>query len=251
MELTGLYIPSAAVSPEAPAMAEDVKAAFEGGSTTGRLSFTIPAKTAGGTTLTGDVTYTVVLNSDTLAKGTAQPGTQVTVDVKATTGMQRFTITLGNSHGTSAPARTNLWAGMDTPAQVNGLTLLSRVKGLVSLSWKAPAAGEHGGFVDASKLTYDILRLPDSLKVATVGGGQTAIVVPGTQSSANGIGVSAVYDDGESEIVRAVTTGLTGITTGPAAGSVYNIDGTCAGTSMKHVGRPGVYIVGKKKVVKK
>lgn len=59
-EITGLYI-LPHVDKGAPAKVSDLKASFSNGSTTGKVSFTMPSATKGGETLSGNINYKVYL----------------------------------------------------------------------------------------------------------------------------------------------------------------------------------------------
>lgn len=166
-QYVGLYIPEPEAEDDAPAAATNVQASFEGGATTGSVSFTIPTKTYAGGTLTGDVSYTIYINDTEAATGTAAAGATVTEEVTAEDeGEALVSVVLENGAGTSPAAKTSVWVGADEPKAPTDVRLM--LSGSVAkLSWTAPTEGVHGGYVDPDQLTYDIVRYPDNTTVAS------------------------------------------------------------------------------------
>lgn len=151
----------------APMAATGLKAQFDGGSLSGKLSFGIPATAYDGSTLDGTVAYTVTDNGAKTAEGTAAPGETVTVDVTVeTAGQHKFAVTLANGAGESKQAVTSLWVGADEQASASDVTL-DIVDGKAVLTWKAPERGLNGGYIDPATVSYDIRRYPDGEAVAT------------------------------------------------------------------------------------
>lgn len=162
--ITFLYVKEA-VADGAPAAAADLKATFVGEAQGGLVSFSIPTKTHGGQTLTGKVQYTVSDNGKEIAQGEATPGENVALQVSADNGSHAYSVVLSNAAGKSNAAQVKVWVGKDVAQAVAGLTL-SIKGGKTSLSWSAPTQGAHGGYIDPTKVTYDVVRFPDSVVVA-------------------------------------------------------------------------------------
>ena len=68
--------PDATPPAAAPAAVADFRIAFDGGSTSGTVSFTAPTKTYGGASLSGSVSYTVKANQRTIASARPRPASR-------------------------------------------------------------------------------------------------------------------------------------------------------------------------------
>lgn len=153
-------IEAAAGAPGAP---ENLQAEFEGSSLSGIVRFTAPALTHGGDPLEGEILYTVTSDKETIGEGTTSGGavTECPVTVAAA-GIYEFKVTLSNSAGVGDNATVPpMYVGLDVPSYVENLSL-SRGEGdnEFIVTWDAPLAGAHGGFVDPSVVKYRVRRLP-------------------------------------------------------------------------------------------
>ena len=106
-EITGLYI-LPHVDKGAPAKVSDLKASFSNGSTTGKVSFTMPSATKGGETLSGNINYKVYLG-DQKKEGTAAAGKTVQLDATLPEGRCKIVVTTSNAKGESERTATSLW----------------------------------------------------------------------------------------------------------------------------------------------
>lgn len=164
-QLQGIVIPDA-VDGNVPARVEDAQLIFTDSTTNGTLMFTAPDKTYNGNVLTGTVNYTVSNNEgQTIASGSAQAGTAVSINVTLPEGAQRVGIVVSNDKGNSREAFANAWVGFDTPshpenAKLNKDSLTAKV------TWDAPSYTLHDGYM--GDLSYDVFRYSenDSLQVA-------------------------------------------------------------------------------------
>lgn len=166
-QVVALHIAEPAADDAAPAAAENVAAHFEGGSLSGKVSFTAPTLTYGGETLEGQLDYTITTGGTTLASGTCQPGEQIEAGVTVdTNGEKEFTVRTSNAAGMSPKADTKTWVGYDnTVAPLS--PRFSYADGIASVTWQAPDTTVHGGYIDRENLTYNIVRYPDNEVVAT------------------------------------------------------------------------------------
>lgn len=167
-EVTGLYILLPEASDEAPAAVTTLSASFTNGSTTGTVSFTAPTTTYDGSQLEGTITYAISINGEEKATGTTTPGAVVTANVEnAPEGTATIEVTLSNDKGKSPKAQTSMWIGPDEPLEPKAITVTANeAQGTVALSWQAPTAGVHDGYVNASDITYTVTRQPDDTIVA-------------------------------------------------------------------------------------
>lgn len=168
-EITGLFI--LPQSPDkAPSAVTTLTADFPQGALTGTIDFMMPTTTNDGTALAGAIGYRIAVSGDTLT-GTAQPGSKVSRTLTLEKGQRKVVVTATNDAGSSDKAVVSLWLGADTPAAVGDLRLRRTAttadgRQQATLSWTAPVAGEHGGWIDTSKLTYTVVRQPDGQTIA-------------------------------------------------------------------------------------
>lgn len=162
MEISCLYIPKEEADDDAPAAVSDLTAHFECGSLTGCVTFTMPTETYGGDALTGTFTYLVVANGDTIATAEAGAGTQVTVPVTVTTGINELSVFTKNVAGRSPQSnKYSHWIGYDVPAAATDVHFdFDAATSLATLTWTAPATTLNDGYMDAAALTYDVVRYP-------------------------------------------------------------------------------------------
>lgn len=78
-------------------------------------------------------------------------------DEVETSGEYTYTIVARNKGGESEKVEVSSYIGYDEPLAVNGLDV-KVVDGCPSLSWQAPQAGVHQGYVDVEALTYTVMR---------------------------------------------------------------------------------------------
>lgn len=166
-EITGLYI-LPHVDKGAPAKVGDLKASFSNGSTTGKVSFTMPSVTKGGEALSGNLTYKVDMGGQ-IKEGSAAAGQAVTVDATLPEGRCKFVVTTSNAKGESERAAMATWIGKDTPATVTGLTLKRTLDKGLKLQWNAVATGAHNGYVNTANVTYKVVRQPDGKTICENG----------------------------------------------------------------------------------
>ncbi len=163
-EMAVLYVPTPLAEDGAPAAVTDLTALFADGQTTGHVSFTMPTETFGGGALTGEVSYTISVNGTDATRGKALPGAKVTEQVATAGGDTKIVVVCSNDAGTSPNAKCAQWVGYDEPKAVTDLAINLDGK-TAKLSWAAPTEGEHGGYM--GHVTYDVVRYPDSVAVAT------------------------------------------------------------------------------------
>lgn len=161
----GLAVPEATPADAAPAAPTDVNVKFENASTTGYMTINTPSKTYGGSSLSGELTYTVRSGQHEIATGKVNAGSSATIKVTAPEGMNYFTVTLANAAGKSKAAKVSAYVGYDKPKQVSFARLKIDKSGNATVTWGAPSAGQNGGYVGTLK--YDVTRYPDGKKVAT------------------------------------------------------------------------------------
>ena len=163
-QVLALTVPATTAAPEAPARIEDLKFVFDKGNTTGRIRFTAPSKKINGEPLTGNLTYYVVANNDTVKKGVAVAGSKVDDEVTVPGGDTKFLVTTANGAGSSPKTRYKAWVGYDIPADIERVKF-SYDGTTAVVTWTAVTQGQHGGYVGDVK--YDVKRMPDGAQVQT------------------------------------------------------------------------------------
>lgn len=162
----GMYIPGPLSSDGAPAAPEAPALDFKNGELSGTVTFTVPDKNFGGETLKGEVEYLLRANGSLFARGTASPGETVRANGKVDAdGEHKFVLELSNAAGRGPKSNASQWIGHDTPVKLTSASL-TYADGLFTIAWEHPNATEHGGYMDQSLLTYDVIRLNDNATIA-------------------------------------------------------------------------------------
>ena len=192
-QIYALSIPEPATADGAPAAIDDLAIAFDGPSFSGTATFTAPSTTYGGASLTGTVNYYVVAGADTLARGTTTAGSKVEAAISVKNGgALSFKAITTNAEGESPKAICKKYVGYDTPMDIDAVTLSANERtGEMTVSWIPPVMGVNKGYV--GDLTYDIVRYPDGVTVATgVKGIEYTETLNATEMKAYHYGVTAV-----------------------------------------------------------
>lgn len=169
-QIYGLAIPETTPADDAPAAPTAVSVTFENGSTTGWLTLNTPSKTYGGGELTGTLNYSVRSGKKELLTGTIPANSSTSVKLTAPEGMNYFAVTLSNAAGKSKATTTSAYVGYDQPKQVSYARLkIDASTGKATVQWGSPSGTVNGGYLGT--LTYDIVRYPEAVKVASGIGG--------------------------------------------------------------------------------
>lgn len=163
-QITGLYIKQDLTLKAVPQTVSNLSVDLTG-LTSGTVKFTMPTKDVKDQALSGSLKYTVRLNGVVAKTGTAAAGAAVTTDFTTTiSGMTSVSVTaeIAASSTTpaavSAPISQSVRLGYDQPKKPTALKASAKGQN-VTLTWKAPTAGVNGGFFDADKLTYTVVRV--------------------------------------------------------------------------------------------
>lgn len=165
-EVCGLYFPTAAVAPVAPAMPEGAALDFVAGELTGKLRFTAPSKSFGGGNLSGTLNYTVTMDGTRIAIGSAAPGESVAVDVTVpASGSYNFIINTSNVGGNGQPAYLNGYIGYAKPQAPSAVSLIYG-DNTFTLDWQPVTAAATEGKFNAGDITYTVTRYPGAVTAA-------------------------------------------------------------------------------------
>lgn len=170
-QFVGLYVESVIVSPDAPGESSQIACNFPNGSTTGTVSFIAPSLTYCGNTLTGSLSYAVLVDGEEKATGTTTPASQTTSPAFSTTqGTHIISVVVSNGSGKGAEAKISAYIGKDTPEHVSNVVLArGNSDNDIVLTWDAPTEGVHGGFLDLDAVKYRVRRMPDYVTVTENG----------------------------------------------------------------------------------
>lgn len=166
-QFVSLYITDTEAPAAAPAaVGRPQLKADSNGSLSGNITFTVPSRTFGGETLTGDINLNVWFDGENLKGEQVAAGTAMTVPVTTTEGNHYIAITTDNEAGFSPLRYIYQYVGYDTPQAVTDV-VFTLENNQNTITWKAPTAGINSGYIDTANLTYDIIRMPDEVTVAT------------------------------------------------------------------------------------
>ena len=149
---------------KAPAATTDLAFTFDGGSTDGTISFTVPATAFDGSALSGNVRMSVWLDGELIANQVSvAPGSAQSFAREVENDNHYVYVLFENAAGYSPVNSLYVYAGYDTPLPVTNVNLVVE-DGVSHLTWDAPAAGVNGGYLDG--MTYTVVRMPGSVVVA-------------------------------------------------------------------------------------
>ncbi|MDE6714999.1 MAG: choice-of-anchor J domain-containing protein, partial [Muribaculaceae bacterium] len=171
--MMGIYVGPAAVEDEAvPNVVSDLSLNFDKASLEGVMQFTLPVNLYGGPTGTSQLGYTVYRNGevvkDVAPHDSVKWGSIVTLkEVVPALGKYTYYVKAKNRSGEGPRAEETLWVGNDYPASVGTPLLEYSADSLrFNISWTAPKKSANGGYIDLSKLTYNVYD-KDGKKIAT------------------------------------------------------------------------------------
>ena len=166
-----LWVGDKVVAQGVPAAATDLAADFANGELTGKINFTAPEKTYGGQTLTGDLTYKVLVDGVENMQGSTQAGKATIAEVTTTQGLHDFAVIVINAEGDGDKAEIkNIYVGHDTPKQVKNVKLVQGgATDKLTLTWDAATEGMHNGYVDPTEMKYQVRKMPSGEIVDNAG----------------------------------------------------------------------------------
>lgn len=136
------------------------------GALDGTITFTTPSKTFSGENLSGKVNLDVWLDGENLKGEEVEAGTAINIPVTLEEGNHYINITTSNEIGFSPMRYIYQYAGYDTPV-APGSPRMEFVDNINKVTWSTPEGGVNKGYVDFDNLTYDVVRMPGNVKVAT------------------------------------------------------------------------------------
>lgn len=167
----GLYIPFVLAGENAPSSVSKISVIPEAqGALEATLNWTCPTMTFGYEPLTDLKSIKILRDGVQVAELTdAAPGKAMSWTDKNVpeNGYHEYTIVAFNEAGEGERAYINRYIGLDIPAKVTGVKV-DKVDGCtdLKLSWTASTGGANNSYVDPAKVSYRIVRYPDSVVVA-------------------------------------------------------------------------------------
>lgn len=170
-QIAGLYVPFAASEKGTPSAVSDFECVpGANGATTVALYWMNPTQTFDGKELSS-LTDIKVYRDRELIKTFENPeiGEEMSYtddlgDVKG--GYHFYSVVASNSVGEGAEEKVRIFVGRDIPADITTLTLQHDGYDKAVISWNQPELGPNGGYVDASSLSYKVVRKPDGRVIA-------------------------------------------------------------------------------------
>lgn len=158
----------------APARPTITSFTASGNSSNATAAWTLPTKTVGGDNL-GKLDVKVYINGTLKKEYTdVEAGAQMTESfTNLSSGLNTLRVETENPAATGEWSDRITWIGMDTPTAPRNIRTTRTDKFHAFVEWDAPAAGQHGGYFDASKCKYRIER--------TTADGQTDVLVKVTR----------------------------------------------------------------------
>lgn len=155
-EMAGLYVDAPIALDTAPAVCSGLSADFEGEALSGKVSFKTPTTLYDGTTATGKMDVTVLMNGALV--NTVQgldPGATGSVNVSVpAAGRYVFTVYAANSSGDGPKTGVTVWVGPDAPSATTATAKYEN--GTMTISWLPVSEGINGGYLDPAEISYTI-----------------------------------------------------------------------------------------------
>lgn len=167
-EFSSLYSEENGAVDGAPAAAQNLKLTYDqDGGLTGNITFTAPEQTYDGNSL-GQSTLNVWLDGTNLKGTETNAGEQVTIPVTLTEGNHYIAVNLNNDNGYSPLSYVYQYAGYDTPEKSKEIIFVSnKTAGKDTVTWAPTDSGVNAGYIDKANLKYTLVRMPDSVTVAS------------------------------------------------------------------------------------
>lgn len=166
----GAWVVSPKAPAKAPATVTKLSVDFgQEGSHVGTINVTAPSTTFDGSELSGNVTIKMTVDGNEAGSISIAPGAAGTIaEVDFTkSGEHKVVATASNDEGDGPAGSIIAYCGPDTPSPVTDVKMTVDGDGTATLDWEAPTGGIHNGYFNADLLTYDIMRYPDEVAVAS------------------------------------------------------------------------------------
>lgn len=207
-----------AESPNVPTKASATPAT--GGALNADVTFTLPLATVDGVAYPAGTELRAVVTGDTEVSATGAPGETLTVNVRTVQGDNRIRITPWCGQAIGLPIDVTVYTGIDVPTAPPSLSSETDEDNInMTLNWSEPTEGEHKGFLDPSKISYQLHAFNQMfgwIPFDAVGEGVTTYNFSGEEEDFDGglvyvrLGVSSQNAAGSSKFLTA-TGGVLGV----------------------------------------
>lgn len=165
-EFVGVFSKTPVFAADVPEIPASLMLTFAESALSGKATFTMPSLTYGGTALSGELDYEVLVDGVVKASGKANAGSMVSIDLNVERGERAVSVRAKNNAGSGPEYICKQYFGLDVPASVAKVTA-TRTQSGASIKWEAVTEGAHGAKFDPSTVTYNVTRFPDNVVVAS------------------------------------------------------------------------------------
>lgn len=110
--------------------------------------------------MSGNLTYTVTANGNTVAEGTTACGAQVNADFTVeNAGRYEIVAYVTNSAGDGPKSKTDIFIGKGIPSMP--VVKATYADDTFHISWEPVTTTVDGGYINPAEVVYDIMRMPD------------------------------------------------------------------------------------------
>ncbi|MDE7441840.1 MAG: choice-of-anchor J domain-containing protein [Muribaculaceae bacterium] len=170
------------------------------------VSFTLPKMSYNGQPISANEVLTAVVTGKTTAAVSGKPGETVSAEVSTTGGYEIINVNCRNSAGLfGEPVSVTVFTGYDTPTAPEEIKIRADEDNLtLHFTWETPKVGIHGGYVDASNITYYIdegswFELKTATKMGTGVNEYTLTLAPGSRLESRWFSLASVDAEGNYE----------------------------------------------------
>ena len=163
-DMSTMYVDDVEISAipgNAPAQVEQLMVIpGEQGKLEATISFDVPDKCIDGSKLTSIQEFVIRRNDQIInrVKHTGSKTVSYFDNSIVDNGEYKYVVAAVNENGEGAESICTKYIGVDVPGAVENFNVVEDLneEGTLVLTWDAPLKGQHGGFIDPSKLTYFI-----------------------------------------------------------------------------------------------
>lgn len=205
-EFVGVFTKTPVYAAGVPDIPADLTLSYAGTSLSGKVAFTQPTATYGGEAISGSVDYEVLVDGVVKSTGSAAAGSKVEVDLAVERGEHSVSVRAKNAAGAGPEYVASQYFGVDVPAAVAAASAARCAEG-AKVTWTPVTTGAHDAQFDPSVVSYNVVRYPDSLVVAT-GVKDTVCIDASTVTSLSSYYYEVVATDGTYKAEPAQTNAV-------------------------------------------
>lgn len=194
-QITGAYFLPLTYAPTVPAAPAELLVKSAEGGLEATVTCVAPAVAEDGSVLTAGATLALTLDGEKVGELQTTPGQAVTFTVDTQkAGTHIFQVIASNATGASRPATVHQWIGLDVPEAVTDLECRNTDNTHALLTWTAPTAGVHGGYIDPAHINYTVIDSDGNVVVTALTDTQCTVSKSGSRLSHRTYSVIAFTD---------------------------------------------------------